>query len=127
MLSNICPRLPMRNNSRTKDYYQNQLDFILISDYGDYLIMEKDLIQIHFFLFEDLDPFNNYGQVYIRTDNIDDLFELSFSNEMLIRSYDHYKIREFSRVKRDDLICKWVDLTISIGLANLAVRKQRHL
>ena len=38
-------------------------------------MMEKDEIQIHFFEYKDLDPTENYGQVYIRTNAIDKLYE----------------------------------------------------
>jgi hypothetical protein len=41
-------------------------------------MMEKDQIQIHFCEFKELNPKENYGQVYIRTDNIDE-----FHNSLL--------------------------------------------
>ena len=34
-------------------------------------MLQKDSIQIHFFEFKTLDPKENYGQVYITTDDID--------------------------------------------------------
>lgn len=71
MLTSINPKLPMRDSSRTKEYYLNKLSFELLSDYGDYLILQKDNVEIHFFEFKGLNPRSNYGQVYIRTDNID--------------------------------------------------------
>lgn len=37
-------------------------------------MVQKDGIQLHFFAFAELDPANNYGQVYIRTDAIDELY-----------------------------------------------------
>lgn len=43
---------------------------------------------------------------------VDDLFELNFSNEMLIKSYDHFNITELSAVLRNSLITKWVDLSV---------------
>jgi catechol 2,3-dioxygenase-like lactoylglutathione lyase family enzyme len=75
MLTNINPKLPMRNKSITRDYYVNQLGFQEIGNYDGYLMLEKDEIEIHFFEFEEIDPKTNYGQVYIRTDNIDDLYQ----------------------------------------------------
>ncbi|HQW11966.1 MAG TPA: VOC family protein [Saprospiraceae bacterium] len=73
MLTHINPKLPMRNKAITQDYYCNQLGFEIYgeAEYPHYLMVEKDRVQIHFFLFEDLDPAENYGQVYIRTDDID--------------------------------------------------------
>lgn len=38
-------------------------------------MVEKDEIQIHFFEFKDLNPAENYGQVYIRTNNIGNLYQ----------------------------------------------------
>lgn len=72
MLTNIHPKLPMRNKSVTKDYYINQLGFSEFgnADYNAYLMLQKDNIQIHFFEFAALDPKENYGQVYIRTNDI---------------------------------------------------------
>lgn len=43
---------------------------------------------------------------------VDDVFELSFSNEMLIKSYDHFNILELTEVQRFELVEKWIDLTI---------------
>ncbi len=74
MLTEINPKLPMRNKALTKEFYLNKLSFEELSDYGDYLIVGKDNIEIHFFEFKKLDPKENYGQVYIRTDDIDTLY-----------------------------------------------------
>jgi hypothetical protein len=77
MLTQINPKLPMRNKDATWDYYINKLGFSLFgsADYPDYLMVDKDNIQIHFFLFAELNPKENYGMVYIRTDNIDSLYQ----------------------------------------------------
>ena len=77
MLTDINPKLPMRNKTVTRDFYINKLGFKVYgsADFDGYLMMEKDQIQIHFFEFKELDPKENYGQVYIRTNNIDDLYQ----------------------------------------------------
>ncbi|MFY7901165.1 MAG: bleomycin resistance protein [Chitinophagaceae bacterium] len=77
MLTNIHPKLPMRNKEITKNYYLNQLGFkdIGAAEYDGYLIVERESIQIHFFEFKTLDPNTNYGQVYIRTTDINSLYE----------------------------------------------------
>ena len=77
MLTEIHPKLPMRNKAVTKDYYINSLGFEIFgsADYPDYLMIRKDGIQIHFFEFRELDPKENYGQVYIRTNDIDQLYQ----------------------------------------------------
>jgi len=66
----------MRDKRITREFYSNRLGFKEIgsADFDGYLMMEKDQIQIHFFEFKELDPKENYGQVYIRTDKIDELY-----------------------------------------------------
>ena len=77
MLTSIHPKLPMRNKAITKAYYLNQLGFEEFgsADFDGYLMVQKDQIQLHFFEFKDLNPEDNYGQVYIRTDAIDTLYQ----------------------------------------------------
>ena len=86
MLTEIHPKLPMRNKIATIDYYVTGLGFSLCgtADYPDYLMIRKDQIELHFFLFKDLDPAENYGQVYIRTDTIDSLYQELLSRQIKI-------------------------------------------
>lgn len=51
MLTDINPKLPIRNKVIIKDYYINKLVFNEYGseDYDDYLMLEKDSVQIHFF------------------------------------------------------------------------------
>jgi len=74
MLIQAIPKLPMRLKSQTKSYYIGQLGFMELADYGDYLLLEKDGVEIHFFEFKTLDPLENYGQIYIRTYQIESLY-----------------------------------------------------
>jgi hypothetical protein len=74
MLIQVIPKLPMRLKSQTKSYYIGQLGFLEMADYGDYLLLEKEGIEIHFFEFKALDPLENYGQIYIRTNQIEALY-----------------------------------------------------
>ena len=82
MLTNINPKLPMRNKEATRKFYIEKLGFMQFgsADYEDYLMLEKDQVQIHFFQFKDLDPLENYGQVYIRTDNIEGYYQTLIEN-----------------------------------------------
>lgn len=86
MLNAIHPKLPMRNKIFTREFYIGKLGFKEFgnSDFPGYLMIEKDEIQIHFFEFKDLDPKENYGQVYIRTNTIDEFF--AFVKEQEIKS-----------------------------------------
>lgn len=76
MLTQIHPKLPMRDKKRTREFY-GSLGFQPVggADHPGYLMLKKDQIEIHFFEFRDLDPTTNYGQVYIRTSDIDDWYE----------------------------------------------------
>lgn len=73
-LLQICPKLPMRNPNITKAFYSNKLGFSVIGDYGDYLLFEREGVEIHFFQHNSLIPEENYGQVYIRVREIDSLY-----------------------------------------------------
>lgn len=77
MLTTVNPKLPMRDKNATRAYYIHQLGFEEFgeADYDGYLMIQKDRVQIHFFEYNDLDPNENYGQVYIRTDAIDALYQ----------------------------------------------------
>ena len=84
MLTNINPKLPMRNKNATKAFYIDKLQFSEISDYGEYLLIKRDQIEIHFFEFRDFDPQENYGQVYIRTNDIDHLYQTCLEHKIAI-------------------------------------------
>ena len=86
MFTDINPKLPMRDKTVTSDFFINKLGFQRLgsADYDDYLMIHKDNIQIHFFEFKKLDPKKNYGQVYIRTDEIDDLYQSMLDKKISI-------------------------------------------
>ena len=74
----------MRDKEVTREFYLNKLGFKEIGDYDGYLMVRKDKIEIHFFEFKELDPKENYGQVYIRTDNIEDFCQILLDNKTSI-------------------------------------------
>lgn len=86
MLTDIHPKLPMREKTATQNFYVNQLGFRQVgtTDFDNYLMVEKDAIQIHFFEFRELDPKENYGQIYIRTNDIDNLYQWLLDNNVTI-------------------------------------------
>ena len=107
MIIDIAPKLPMRDKSLTKEFYVNSLNFNLTGDYEKYLIVSKDNIEIHFFEFKKLDPKENYGQVYIRTNDIDKLYQTLFDNKVLIHPNGHLETkpwgqREFALLDPDN-------------------------
>ena len=84
MLTEIHPKLPMRDKNRTRRFYVEKLGFKEIGDYDHYLMIRKDTIEIHFFEFKELNPKENYGQIYIRTNDIDDLYQMLLDNKVEI-------------------------------------------
>ena len=88
MLIAVNPKLPMLNKSITRSFYVDQLGFKDIGkeDYESYLIVQKENVEIHFFEFKQLDPKENYGQVYIRTNDIDRLYQSILANKITIHS-----------------------------------------
>ena len=106
MLTDINPKLPMRNKAITRNFYINKLGFSPFGsmDYDGYLMIQKDGIQLHFFEFEDLDPLENYGQVYIRTDNIDEFYQFAKSLGVNSTELEHkpWMQREFSILDPDN-------------------------
>ena len=86
MLTSINPKLPMRNKGITRDFYVRQLGFTEfgIADFDGYLMVERDAVQLHFFEFKALNPKENYGQVYIRTNTIDELYNTFLGNNVQI-------------------------------------------
>lgn len=86
MLTGIHPKLPMRNKAVTKQFYVDNMGFSLLGkvDYDGYLMIKKDNVEIHFFEFKELDPKENYGQVYIRVDQIDQLYQSMLDKKLAI-------------------------------------------
>jgi len=101
MLTSIHPKLPMRNKTVTRDFYIDQLGFADIGaeDYEGYLILEKDAIQIHFFEFKVLNPHENYGQVYIRTDNIKAFYDALVSHGVQIHPAGHLQTKPWGQME----------------------------
>lgn len=91
MLSEIHPKLPMRDKSATRHFYIDQMGFTEFgqADYPGYLMVEKDQIQIHFFEHLSLDPLENDGQVYIRTTAIHDLYQYFSDRQVPCQAPEH--------------------------------------
>lgn len=108
MLTEIHPKLPMRDKEATRDFYLNKLGFQEFgSDYDGYLMVQKDDIQIHFFEFKELDPRENYGQVYIRTNDIDTWYQMALTKKINMPAAGHlqskpWRQKEFSLLDPDN-------------------------
>jgi len=99
MLTHINPKLPMRDKTATKEFYVNKLGFQNLgsSDYKEYLMVQKDSIEIHFFEFKELDPKQNYGQVYIRTNEIDKVYQYMLERNVSIHPAGHLQIKPWGQ------------------------------
>ena len=108
MLTAINPKLPMRDKAITREFYVDKLGFQQYgNDHDEYLMVQKDNIQIHFFEFKELDPKENYGQVYIRTDNIDTVYQSMLDKKISIHPAGHlqtkpWKQKEFALLDPDN-------------------------
>lgn len=99
MLTDIHPKLPMRDKAKTREFYLSQLGFQEFgsADFDGYLMVEKDDIQIHFFEFKALDPKENYGQIYIRTNDIDRLYQTFLKNKVAIHPAGNLQIKPWGQ------------------------------
>ena len=107
MLTSIHPKLPMRDKAATKAYYTGTLGFGPVGEYDDYLIVRREGIEIHFFEFKALVPAENYGQVYIRTSDVDGLYHSFCDAGIAIHPNGHlltkpWGQREFSLLDPDN-------------------------
>lgn len=98
-MTDIIPKLPMRDKSATRDFYLNQLGFKDIGsrDFDGYLLLKKGNIEIHFFEFKGLDPKENYGQVYIRTKDIETFYKSIVDNNGNIHPAGHLQTKPWGQ------------------------------
>ena len=98
MLTAIHPKLPMRQKGKTKEFYIHKLGFQLVGkdDFEDYLMLKKDSVELHFFEFKMLEPTINYGQVYIRTNNIDLLYA-NYLSKNIIHPNGHLQLKPWGQ------------------------------
>lgn len=109
MLLSVAPKLPMRNKAVTRRFYLDQLGFADIgkADYEGYLLLQKDGVELHFFEHKTLDPKENYGQVYIRTNDIETFYQSMLDQKNSIHPAGHLHTkpwgqREFSMLDPDN-------------------------
>lgn len=99
MLTSIVPKLPMRSKAATRNFYISQLGFTDIgtADYEGYLLVKKDNVEIHFFEFKELNLNENEGQVYIRTNDIDILYQFVLENNISIHPAGHLQTKPWGQ------------------------------
>jgi len=101
MLKEIHPKLPMRNKSATRNFYLTILGFEELGsvDFEGYLMVKKDNIEIHFFEFKELNPKENYSQVYIRTDNINALYQSLLEQQAVIHPNGKLQVKPWGQIE----------------------------
>ncbi len=98
MLTAIHPKLPMRDKAATLAYYTDKLGFTKFGrDYDNYLMVNWGELQLHFFLFADLDVKENYGQVYIRTNEIEKLYQSFIDKGVEIHPNGHLQLKPWGQ------------------------------
>ncbi|MBP9740941.1 MAG: VOC family protein, partial [Chitinophagaceae bacterium] len=97
MLTHILPKLPMRNKTVTEDFYITKLGFKKIGNFEGYLMVLKDAIEIHFFEFQTLNPKENYGQIYIRTNAIEQLYQEMMDKKLSIHPNGSLQIKPWGQ------------------------------
>jgi catechol 2,3-dioxygenase-like lactoylglutathione lyase family enzyme len=98
MLTLSHPKLPMRNKAITREFYCNQLGFeVFGADFEGYLMVQKDQIQLHFFEFLNLNPLENYGQVYIRTQGIEGVYNQLLKNKVAIHPAGYLETKSWGQ------------------------------
>jgi len=109
MLTAVHPKLPMRDKMATRNFYVTEMGFTELGsgDFPEYLMVENGKVEIHFFLFKELDPKENYGQIYLRTDNIDQLYQSILDKKLSVHPAGHLHVKpwgqkEFSMLDPDN-------------------------
>jgi hypothetical protein len=72
MLEQICPILPSQNLAVTEEFYR-RLAFDKVFSDGKYMLMNRDKIEVHFFLNPEHDPKTCDHGTYLRPADIDAL------------------------------------------------------
>lgn len=99
MLTHIHPKLPMRDKKATRNFYSTKLGFQEFgsADFDGYLMMQKDGIQIHFFELKTFGPKENYGQLYIRTNDIETFYQTLLDNKTNIHPNGQLEIKSWGQ------------------------------
>ena len=79
MISTIIPKLPFIDKQKTIGFYV-KLGFTLHSDYGDYLILNKDKVELHFFSFPTLNSKKSDFMIYLRIDSDIEIYYQKLEN-----------------------------------------------
>lgn len=96
MLQTIMPKIPFTDKEKTLNYYKN-LGFKLIADYGDYLILENNQLEIHFFHYPSLEKEKSDFMLYIRCVEIENLYQNLQDNEVEIHPNGPLQVKSWGQ------------------------------
>lgn len=99
-LLRAIPRLPMRELAPTRQFYREMLGFNIAAEYGeDYLIAERDGIELHFFLSPELNPLDHDGMCYIRVKGIRALYEGFAALPNVVHPNGHLRVQPWGQTE----------------------------
>lgn len=80
MITSVIPKLPFIDKQQTVDFYV-KLGYQLRSDYGDYIIMDLESAELHFFSYQNLEPSKSDFMIYFRVnEGIERMYQM-FQNK----------------------------------------------
>lgn len=101
----VAPVLLTSDLARASDFYTQHLGFSMVSMYGDYLILRRDDVWLHFSLVPDLDSKANQCSVYLYVTGVTALYEACKAEGILRHNawlgVRKYGMRDFSVIDLD--------------------------
>jgi uncharacterized glyoxalase superfamily protein PhnB len=83
MIHLIIPKLPFINKQETIDFYVRHFGFKAGGDYGDYVLLHLDTLELHLFAYPTLDPAKSDFMIYLRVDrDIEQLYNKLAKNNV---------------------------------------------
>jgi len=93
------PKLPMRNVQVTKQFQVHHLEFEIIGDYGNHILLEKDSVEIRFFEFSNLKPLENYGQIYVCLSAIETFYKRLNDNKVSVHPNGKLELKSWGQLE----------------------------
>lgn len=99
MIAKIIPKLPFIDKEKTLDFYL-KLGFELIADYGHYLIVKYEAMEIHFFEHLSLVPQNSDFMLYlIINDGIENYYQIVQDKMINIHPNGHLEMKPWNMIE----------------------------
>lgn len=69
MITAIIPRLPARDLGETEKFYKEHLGFETVTKQGDYLVLSRNGMELHFYQNRVMNVQKNNTMLYVRVDH----------------------------------------------------------